>query len=544
MANDKFTNSFEIPDISTLESFVSYVTQALDEGHTIRADKLLDADGPFLSALTLDRNDVSSITKVLCKLRALDASLSTLSRIVKEGIPHVQAQLLPIVFTSGFSSLPNEVLSQIFEMAFAENKHISATLSLVCRRFREIVLHLPKLWTYLHVSKDPRLFLERSQSLGISLDIRIKNDETPAERLLRQAELHTDRWEVFMLRRDLDCDIASCDTMKHLREHFSRTTFPSLETLSVDCDCDVALDNMGHVLEGEEDADSGIRNFFSTWDTPALRKLKISNLIPSLLRANSLTCIELRLDGYSRTYELAIWNLQTIAAFLASCRSLEELKLTLQSIIYLSNETQAHVELQGIKSIHFDIQDCDCEPVEALLGALSTPNLTELSINTLKSSYETVDALLEIFFPESERRWTRLETLSLEMTQDRVQGRVQGQEFPLDIVFLRLPGLHHLSIDGHNLEQPTVFHPTYEGDGHSPLRTLRLRNCNKFDASFIGDLRYVIKSPHFKTLGISQCSGMDKAAVMEMVPMDKELEWEDYDWSAFDIQNVCASNFR
>lgn len=96
-------------------------------------------------------------------------------------IVDMKKRIHPLVHGMGLASIPDEILSEIFEYELELNDIVSTskttgTLSLVCRRFRRVALNTPRLWSRISKSdkmpyvrgvgkSPPRLYSQRRTKL-------------------------------------------------------------------------------------------------------------------------------------------------------------------------------------------------------------------------------------------------------------------------------------------------------------------------------------------------------------------------------------------
>ncbi|KAH8112039.1 hypothetical protein DFH11DRAFT_1728861 [Phellopilus nigrolimitatus] len=495
-----------------------------EQGYLINPDELMAVDGPFIPTLIPDLSNVPQIMDILRTLKALNSSLSALSRVVKEGLPRVQSHLLPIVYSRrGLPSLPEELIAQVFEMAYADDGNVSWHLSLVSRRFRRIALSLPRLWTKLDTSHDPELNLERSRGHGISLDIctnlyHVFTEERFHE-FMRKVGPHSDRWKSVRLSGHWDeAKYSRSDVLvKSLRDNFAGKTFPVLETLCSDYEFNCAEVMDDNALEIWQDA----KNFFSEWDMPALRVLKTTNLIPSL-NTSSLTRFQLSLDGLSENEEeYIIYDLGALTNFLRALSSLEELSFVLRNINSFSQEQISDVDMINLNVLRFDIEFCKAAPVRNLIKVLLAPNVTEMSIRIFQETHHDLSSMLASFFQRGQYYWPLLKSLHLDIACNTEKYSL------LQFALWKLHKLEHLSLNVQDSNHPMWSWPPNQ-PCCMPIRSLRIDSCENFNTTLIEELMPIIQRPEFESLEILECPGMIREVVEKMVPSDKTIIWKDY----------------
>ncbi|KAI5117393.1 hypothetical protein M0805_007784 [Coniferiporia weirii] len=509
-------------DFSLLESFISHARPVLEQDLP-DPDKIFALDGPFLATLLQDRGDVSSVISVLQNLKALSRSLSVLSRIVREGTISMRSGVFPIICRRGLQALPIETVVQIFEGVFASDTGACTSLSLVNKDFRNIALQTPQLWTHLTNENYPKHYLERSKSLGIDIKFLSGKRSIPdrTRKFFQMVAPHSSRWRSFSISGFRN---TSRDIFSGLAILSSVNTFSALETLHVDYKYDVLLGDDGVVVENEQDPDKDLKHFFNTWKMPALRTVNTVNLIP-MLPATSVTCFRFDLiesyeDGYPER------RMHEITGLLRSLHSLTELSIVLVKITFEMDSEATCVELPLLRKLKLRT-DPGYEllvdsPLKEVVEAISTPNVTELTIhiNAFKLGWQ-----LGVLFPEDELRWSCVESLDLELYRGDWYDDDDIDE-ALDVAFSRLPArLQHLRVSCDWFSPPSTFnvHEREQGESpYPPLRTLRLEKLLGLNASFISSIKDIINAPVFESLEMDDCSfEMDKEIVWNMLPKDK-----------------------
>lgn len=110
-----------------------------------------------------------------------DVLMSHLHMIPK-AVDTLQVALQHFSFGKGVDSLPNEVLSKIFETYKGLGEEI-CNLSLVSRRFRRIVRETPKLWNSIsncgYTMSRIAKYLERSKETGMHVNLCLHESKDP-----------------------------------------------------------------------------------------------------------------------------------------------------------------------------------------------------------------------------------------------------------------------------------------------------------------------------------------------------------------------------
>lgn len=102
----------------------------------------------------------------------LDAAETTVEELQELCLPHIRM--------CGINSLPDELIRKIFEVGYGpqhmppSDLHFPVEVSQVCRRFRSISLHTPRLWTKLcNLQRigELEMYIERSKAADLSITI-------------------------------------------------------------------------------------------------------------------------------------------------------------------------------------------------------------------------------------------------------------------------------------------------------------------------------------------------------------------------------------
>ncbi|TDL21228.1 hypothetical protein BD410DRAFT_308913 [Rickenella mellea] len=106
------------------------------------------------------------------------AALTEIGKHLKTRIRELQSQVTPLVLRYGIARLPDEIVAQVFEMGHLdynrENFKVALRVSHVSRRFRDIALRTPLLWTRIaswYSNSQVEAFLTRSRQRGLDLRV-------------------------------------------------------------------------------------------------------------------------------------------------------------------------------------------------------------------------------------------------------------------------------------------------------------------------------------------------------------------------------------
>lgn len=416
----------------------------------------------------------------------------------------------------GLASIPDDILSEVFEHglgSYVDDPTTSKeTLSLVCRRFRRVVVNTPRLWSRINrQDKIPymRACLERSKSVGLSISLAFNDADSLdcALSLLAEVTPHMSRWEHLRVEFELD-EALIANHEEVLRSTIaSNLHLPSLRALS--------LEYTATQEEYAVFANDDIRHFYQSWEMPNLRSLD-SSTIPTPFIAPKLSSIHLyrsHISGGPATND-------RLRDFLAACPKLEELTLRFIRTGARGYPRSHLMQLPNLTTLRVRAFSCDARDVRPFLRALQAPKLRRLDIETLTMRYDVgLTHVLDNFLPHEV--YPALEDLSLHMFPD--DRKATG----FDLTFEKFPALRTLSLDTPN------FVPFIPLDYfHVPsLRTLKIAYCSNMHIHWLEHLREILTRQGlwsgFKQLEIS--SALDSSSVRRINTLygeeNKDIVW-------------------
>lgn len=280
-----------------------------------------------------------------------------------------------LFFQTKFTRLPDEIFSLIIEFAGQEDIKSTVRISWTCRRFRELALGNPRLWTYSSCLQMEGVEALAARSRGLDLTLgthymfpdRLHETDPQIPHLfsvLSFAVLHSARLvelqvhlSVINLRRVSD------ETLSE----YTSLSFPALRTLRV---------SDTYYVGG---------TLFENWDMPSLRSLELNNSTRSsfpTLRPEVLANLT------SLQTEAICQSPDTMASFLSRCPSLMSLQMEVargscQGILYdpYFYEELPLVSLPTVTSLTVNFTDgCEAGFVESVLRFFECPNLRSFSV--------------------------------------------------------------------------------------------------------------------------------------------------------------------
>lgn len=416
--------------------------------------------------------------------------------------------------------LVDETLGMIFEEIWRSNSNGAKKLLLVCKRFRDVAIRQPVLWMQLTTNKDPTLFLERSGSLPLEVDVYFSHGVHRVKSFLHLPKPHARRWSHFTLNhRPGDPPLRRF--FQWMDRQYRDLRFDRLRTMRLRFFENEQVFNI--VRSDKRD----VTGFFRTWTLPALVNFNGLRLQPRINAEKLEKCSVLLIHdaGFQNNFRALATTIYS------SYQNLKKLTLSIQTVnnpLHDIVEMPFKRELVALDTLRLEFQ-ANAVALRKLLATISAPNLKELSLNLLHSDEVDAREQLETLFPKAQPRWPALEALSATFLYADFLEHDEAEESPLDVLFSRLPRLKHLDVVSDiprpkELKMDEVF-GQYNGTTRPPLQSLILGfpmiyNC---DTSFLLEIQDVLCSPDFNMLEIQGCD-IDVKRIKNVLP-DFEYTW-------------------
>lgn len=335
-------------------------------------------------------------------LKELTKALRPLLTYADYSIYKIQGSMRPLVLRDGINEVPEDILSMIFEKAFEADPWSSCSLAYVNRRFRNVALTLPRLWSILpeHNGKHTfDLYLVRSKDVGLTVDLRNVLSWYGKEMMQR-----THRWEsVAIAHRDIQ------------GINLQNLSFPRIQNISVG-------------LSYAEGTSGWVEEFKFEWELPALRHLTFRNATPSLppsviahltsleLRLESNTTCRFRNGAFLRQLNL-MDNLQILSLTFCSMQFGEESPSLLCD---LSSLIEFNIELSG---------EVSCSDLREFLDKINMKSVQRLSAKLREEFFarevSSHEGLSSIISNSSHRlRFPNMDAATLIVQSKRVDGEL------------------------------------------------------------------------------------------------------------------------
>ncbi|KLO16180.1 hypothetical protein SCHPADRAFT_938088 [Schizopora paradoxa] len=264
--------------------------------------------------------------------------------------------------TLALASLPDDILSIIIEYAALEYEPGFGALDLshVCRNFRYIALHLPKIWTRL--SNDvyglemTRLYAGRSKHAGLEVEMEESACPWESSSMLQAAIPFCSEWVSFSYT-----GFHRSDDPDHVKEHRIPLKLPRLTHLEV-----------------ENDADGVYR----AYHMPNLKSAFFKDTIPSSTFSSTISTISISFGSFNDTLTV---DPKILASFLKATPSIRDLRLSIRgSFDPLEGEDTLlpNIEKFTVDVVYVDreAEGVDWMIVGSFLSHLVMPNVKDMDL--------------------------------------------------------------------------------------------------------------------------------------------------------------------
>ncbi|KLO10023.1 hypothetical protein SCHPADRAFT_999866 [Schizopora paradoxa] len=292
----------------------------------------------------------------------------------------LNAKFTEAINKSKFWQISDDVLSIILEMACHGYSYAVYEYMLVCRRFRQLLVSLPVLWSSIYYNsvssfKKAKLMASRATAPIITLAI---SASTSGDDTLAMYELTT---SISSRIRHLSLFLTGLDA-QHLQQASTALSSLSLPSLS-------ELELSSPLRLGRQTA-----TLVREWNMPLLRKLKVNGVLPEL-PPDGMTQLEScevevnrdlvpdRDEGYWRTNE--------IVAFINSLSSVKELRIAVR--FFDTYTGPDNLTMPYVKSLIIHLQDLDVATNFTILNFFEFKSVKSLE---LRLGLPEVEALKDV----------------------------------------------------------------------------------------------------------------------------------------------------
>ena len=407
--------------------------------------------------------------------------------------------------------LPDDILQDIVEHLYGAGcgSTYHVIFSHVCRKFRQIALDMPTLWSIIdsHMTEDTaELYLKRSKAADLTIrlaNLRHRRDVVAKlDRFLNLVSQESSRWAHFEFN-PIDIPFWR-ETLTVVLKHVENKPVPRLKHLAVH------LPQQYSWLFADSDVPNALLQFYSTWTTPRLDRLEMSNSIPNSHMGTTLVSCNLHLA--STIDFIHEWNINDLHSFLSSCHMLQELRLRLESLAASPTPLDV-IHLNALQSYAvFVLSDRLSNSFLQLTSVLHMPNLSRWSVKIKLDEGTQCTFANGLFDTPNDFRALREFNLSVYCSLPGV--------LPVHLLFGRLRHLHHLTLKVTQAEFPPAFEAPESGI--APLRSLVLSNCRRMSADLFKDVVIALKRQkdwsEFEKLTVHRCRQITEEDIRAAVP--------------------------
>ncbi|KLO10201.1 hypothetical protein SCHPADRAFT_530003 [Schizopora paradoxa] len=293
-----------------------------------------------------------------------------------------------------FHTLPDEILSIVFEMTYRSlsSGHVKMVneLSLVSRRFRNVILGLPVLWSeiafpYFRI-ETAELFACRAKShpLAISLDDAFCWESKGPEFVrvtmgmyALTASLSSRIQKLSVCFSDFSAFNLNFDATKNI---FANASFPCLSDLTLKC---------------LTESTRAYRSLCQDWNMPSLTTLRVVNVLPIIPPVILSKILTLSVDANrdSNDGDDDAWRPTEIITFLLSCLSVANLRVA--ACLFNTHPSRPLPKMESVKRLTVDLHNTGPIAESNILSLVEFRSLTSFRLHLGISDLEDLDEALE-----------------------------------------------------------------------------------------------------------------------------------------------------
>lgn len=337
---------------------------------------------------------------------------------------------------------------------------MSTQISLVSRRFHDISLRLPELWTTLTSHKlldDSRSRYFRSGQRPLNVSICAHQGQPVAQE--RAFSLFNFALSATSRLRSLDLNIRlktdGAFFMRFLAQ-YPILLFPVLESLSFACTSIVDDECVTMMVNAKP---------FLNWVLPSLHKIRMQNFIPAFA-----PIVHTQITSYSLTYGDApyrgvFWILENALRFAASLPQLLEFEVHMLQAYFHPLPQDFKILLPQLSKLIIDSDVHDINYLAALASAIYAPSCKTFSLKLVISQDEQHQLWVMAALTNCRQRLPNVEQFDLAVRKRQIFRKVL-----VNLVLGEFPRLRSLGLDGIDFDYSSTnaFFP--------PLRNIRLKN--------------------------------------------------------------------
>ncbi|KLO05033.1 hypothetical protein SCHPADRAFT_1003086 [Schizopora paradoxa] len=312
--------------------------------------------------------------------------VATVVNNIDLAIRNLESQTSKIFIQGNFARFPDEIFGMIFEFAGFGDLRSAINISRVCRRFRNIALSTPLLWSRIHLrgrwieEAKARADRTRSSMPSLSLVIDARSGHHPRD------TLYSDYRLVIL---DFVCDHALRITslemdLEYLYDghsswsEYSTITLPYLVYMKLSAFYSEFSDTDAFAQREE------LWQEYRDWNMPMLRTLHSVNMFPDF-PANVLSKIKTYRLEIRKEYDDSYlhWTLSSLAGYLSQMTSIEDLTISSLNLMdeHFPPEDIPKVQMVSLRRLSLKFSDYRKTHFKHFFDAFESGNLRSLSIN-------------------------------------------------------------------------------------------------------------------------------------------------------------------
>ncbi|KLO15421.1 hypothetical protein SCHPADRAFT_995903 [Schizopora paradoxa] len=435
--------------------------------------------------LPYDAENFHDARKALVRMKAALKTLGTVTASLERSIKSLSRHCIEEGRAVGFASLPDELLARVFEFYCEEYQRFFSceteytttspmTLSKVCRRFRRIIMHIPRVWACVSLKFDS----ERIHTLRTRCN-------NPIVYLASDCESSEEEFVKFFNR------LPSSNQWRGLNLEFVDKEDGCLlfETLDSQGSSFDALESLSISFEGYGDMDGNLprplfpkkcEEILSKWDMPVLEELELRGIIPSgKMKCSNLKRCKIFLGNF--VDHKVKWDFNRFQKFIhsKSLASIESLTILLDGTQPTNGAfvIQQH-PLFKLKELELFV-DSDTNPtvLKQIMDIIDAPNLKTLKIKLSYLQYGDIHLPIKWLFAIFRTSEGAIRTFP-NVLELKLSVELNGiSDYPFDPMLRSLPRLKSLTMSIPGIRVPDFSSLRRNFGCIQELESLDFKNC-------------------------------------------------------------------
>lgn len=455
--------------------------------------------------LALVKSTLKLVERVIPPLRRI-------LRSAERARPTLQETLVTLSAQKSFHLLPDEVLSMIFEHTARESPSEAAYLTYVSRRFRDISLRVPALWTNLSSHgplNDSRARVRLSGNHSVKMNI-CAHEGNPVHH--EHAFAHFN-FAVSLSRqlRALDINVRlATDGAFFMRflASYPVLILPTLDTLCFSCTGIANNECMAMLVDAKP---------FLSWEMPSLRAIQMLNFVPTFSPEVHSQITSCSIGYGDPPFRNLYWILENALSFLATLPQLAELSIHMVQCLLCPPQSDFKLLLPKLTKLTIDSNVHDVNYLVALSLAIHAPNCKSYHLNLVLGPDDQHQCWILAALGVCKERLPNVEKFDLV-----VKKRYTFVRPLINMVLGEFPRLQSLGIEGidFNYSSSNAFFP--------PLRNIRLKNVKNIEHSFFFDLVENSRGQHdglesLESVVFDECKEVELDEIQELITKERVI---------------------